>query len=230
MTDSIQIKMNFDPDVAKTVGTDAAIILSNIEFWQAKNQANDRHCYEGQYWTYNSVKAFSDLFTYLSKDQIQRNLKKLEVAGFIQTGNFNSARYDRTKWYSSIRLNSVTHSAESRNRLSGTAEPIPDNKPDNKPDTFGECSETLEKRFARFYSCYPKKRAKADALKAFKKINPDDQLLTLMIDAVGTAKDSDGWAKDNGKYIPHPASWLRAGCWDDEHGHEPAKDFAAGAI
>ena len=230
MTDSIQIKMNFDPDVAKTVGTDAAIILSNIEFWQAKNQANDRHCYEGQYWTYNSVKAFSDLFTYLSKDQIQRNLKKLEVAGFIQTGNFNSARYDRTKWYSSNRLSRPIEETESSDRKDETVQPIPDNKPDNKPDTFGGCSETLADRFARFYSCYPKKRAKADALKAFKKINPDDQLLTLMIDAVGTAKDSDGWAKDNGKYIPFPASWLRAGCWDDEHGHESAKDFAEGAI
>ena len=99
------ISMSFDPRVARLVGTDAAIILSNIELWQAGNRANGKHCHDGVYWVYSSVSAFAELFPYLSESQIQRNLKKLEDAGFVQAGNFNSSRFNRAKWYSSSRAN-----------------------------------------------------------------------------------------------------------------------------
>ena len=99
------ISMSFDPRVAKKAGTDAAIILSNIELWQAENQVNGEHYHDGVYWVYSSVSAFAELFPYLSESQIQRNLKKLEDAGFVQAGNFNTSRFNRAKWYSSSRAN-----------------------------------------------------------------------------------------------------------------------------
>jgi len=30
------------------------------------------------------------------------------------------------------------------------------------------------------------------------------------------AKKSPEWTKDNGKYIPYPATWLNAKGWEDE--------------
>lgn len=107
-----EIKMQFDPDVAKEVGTDAAIILSNIEFWISKNRDDEErveedkrlHYKNGAYWTYNSVQGWLKYFPYLTHDKIRRALERLESKGYIVSGRFNSKNWDQTKWYTSLRL------------------------------------------------------------------------------------------------------------------------------
>jgi len=37
-----------------------------------------------------------------------------------------------------------------------------------------------------------------------------------MIATIERAKTSEDWIKDQGRYIPHPATWLRAKGWLDE--------------
>lgn len=71
-------------------------------------------------------------------------------------------------------------------------------------------------KFERFYEAYPKKRAKGDAEKAFKSIGVTDELLQTMLDAIAVQKNSEQWSKNNGQYIPYPATWLRAKRWLDE--------------
>ena len=90
---------HFDIEDAKKYGIVEAVILHNIRFWIMKNKANNTHFHNGEYWTYNSVSAFTELFPYLTKDQIRRALESLENAGAIKTGNYNQSPYDRTKWY-----------------------------------------------------------------------------------------------------------------------------------
>ena len=90
---------SFDVNVAKEFGILEAILLNNLEFWIAKNEANGTNYYDGTYWTYNSTKAFNELFPYVSQRQIQNALKKLKEKGIIQTGNYNKSSYDRTLWY-----------------------------------------------------------------------------------------------------------------------------------
>lgn len=70
--------------------------------------------------------------------------------------------------------------------------------------------------FNTFWSEYPKKKAKGDAEKAFKKLNPDEVLMKTIMSAIEKAKKSDDWLKDGGKFIPHPATWLRGQRWEDE--------------
>jgi hypothetical protein len=126
----------FDDDVAKDVGTDAAIILHNIEFWQVKNKANKRNFYDGKYWTYNSLEAWGKLFPYLTTSKIRTCLSKLKGAGYVVTGNYNKSNYDRTTWYSSTRSiskNAQSHLLDLTNQSDNNDLPIPDNKPDNKP-------------------------------------------------------------------------------------------------
>jgi DNA-binding PadR family transcriptional regulator len=89
---------SFNTYIAKNYGIECAIILENIYFWCKKNEANG-HLTNGEPWTYNSVKAFNELFDYLSASAITRALKKLEENGLIKTGCFNTNSYDRTKWY-----------------------------------------------------------------------------------------------------------------------------------
>lgn len=124
---------SFDPEIAKIVGINAAVIYQNLVWWTQKNAANERHYYDGRYWTYNSVKAFDDLFPYLTRAQIRSALIKLEEAGLIVTGNFNQSAYDRTKWYSP---NDKLHLSNLANGFAQDDKPIPDSNPDIKPDTF----------------------------------------------------------------------------------------------
>lgn len=71
-------------------------------------------------------------------------------------------------------------------------------------------------RFLIFYSAYPKKKDKQTALKIWKKLNPNDELLGLMLKSISAQKKSDDWLKDNGSYIPYPATWLNGHRWEDE--------------
>ena len=84
---------------AKRYGITEAILLYNLKFWIAKNKASGKHLFNRRTWTYNSCKAFSDLFPYLSESQIKRALASLVKQGAIVKDNFNKIRYDRTNWY-----------------------------------------------------------------------------------------------------------------------------------
>ena len=77
-------------------------------------------------------------------------------------------------------------------------------------------SKSLISTFEQFWKIYPKRKSKGQAEKAFFKINPDEQLLTKILESVERAKKSDDWIKEKGKYIPHPATWLNAKGWEDE--------------
>lgn len=123
---------SFDIEDAKKYGVNAAILLQNIEFWVAKNQVNNKHCYDGHHWTYNSVSAFEELFPYLGAKQIRYALEILEKAGVIKIGNYNNSPYDRTKWYTSTRIEKDSPFAKTQNGNSNFGEPIPDIKPDRK--------------------------------------------------------------------------------------------------
>jgi hypothetical protein len=131
---------SFDPEVAKCVGVNAAVIYQNILFWTRKNAANGKHVHEGYVWTYNSVKALNELFGYLTPDQIRRAIAKLLEAGLIAEGNYNVSAYDRTKWYG---VPCQVHLAKTPNGVGETHKPIPDSKPDSKPDGKIDISETV---------------------------------------------------------------------------------------
>jgi len=70
--------------------------------------------------------------------------------------------------------------------------------------------------FDAFWSAYPKKKAKDDALKAFSKRKPDAELLSRMLSAIKAQSASEDWLKDGGKFIPYPATWLNDARWEDE--------------
>jgi len=74
----------------------------------------------------------------------------------------------------------------------------------------------VDERFNRFWAAYPRKQKKLDAEKAFKKINPSDKLLKTILDALDAHKKSAQWINENGKFIPHPTTWLNGKCWNDE--------------
>jgi hypothetical protein len=70
--------------------------------------------------------------------------------------------------------------------------------------------------FVQFYDRYPKKVAKIAAEKAFEKLKVDEALLNKMLLAIEKQKKTLAWTKDNGEFIPHPATWLNSQRWEDE--------------
>lgn len=79
-----------------------------------------------------------------------------------------------------------------------------------------QAKEGLPAAFERFWSAYPKKRNKGDAWKAWKSLKPDGALVCAILAAVERARESVQWRKDEGQFIPYPATWLRARGWEDE--------------
>jgi len=74
----------------------------------------------------------------------------------------------------------------------------------------------LVQDFETFWKAYPKKVGKGAALKVWKRIKPRKELQEKMINAVNAWKTTEQWTKDNGQFIPHPATWLNRHGWDDE--------------
>ena len=75
--------------------------------------------------------------------------------------------------------------------------------------------------FDKFYALYPRKMARKDAEKAWKAMTAAEQ--EKAIEAL--PNHLKYWkVKETAKdYIPYPASWLRAGRYDDELDIEPNK-------
>jgi len=94
---------------------------------------------------------------------------------------------------------------------------------------FGNGHERDEpsKEFETFWSCYPRKIGKRQAWRSWKKLRPSKTKQEVILSAVEAAKQSREWAKDNGRYVPNPATWLNQGRWDDElhYGREPQKEL-----
>ena len=130
---------SFNVGLAVEVGVEKATLLCNLEFWLDRNKANKTNIHDGFVWTFNSSRAFSELFPYWNSKKIQRMLNDLEADGYIMSGRFNKSNYDQTKWYTtpaySIGQNCPMQGKEESNRLPESVQPIPDINTDIKQTT-----------------------------------------------------------------------------------------------
>ena len=151
----------FDTDVAKKYGVNAAIILQNIAYWIMQNEANETNFYDGRYWTFNSKRAYGELFPYMSAKQIRTAIEKLVEDGVLVTGNYNKLAYDRTAWYSltekgkSIcRIGQMEH-PQKANGFPPEGKPIPDINPNVTPVvTSGKKKERKNNSFDSIIAAY----------------------------------------------------------------------------
>ena len=123
---------SFDIEIAEKYGVIEAVLYENFRHWLRQNYANGKNIRDGRPWTYNSVKAYAELFPYLSEKQIRRGIDSLVDQGAIIKGEYNKANYDKTSWYSvpdiavlAIRPKGQMDSPEKANRSAQKGEPIP---------------------------------------------------------------------------------------------------------
>lgn len=73
--------------------------------------------------------------------------------------------------------------------------------------------------FELFWKSYPRHEAKSSAMKAFKKVKVD---INILLQAIAQQKNSKQW-KDN--IIPHASTWLNQSRWEDEIITKPTNDI-----
>ena len=71
-------------------------------------------------------------------------------------------------------------------------------------------------QFNIFWQNYPRKVGKGAAEKVWEKMKGDKELFDKIIQAVANQRNSEQWLRNDGVFIPHPATWLNQRRWEDE--------------
>lgn len=202
---------SFNIELAKEYGILEAILIKNIWFWIEKNRANEKNFYDGTYWTYNSTRAFNELFPYASESSIKRALKGLQEKGIIKTGNYNKSAYDRTLWYGftdlgeSIVSNRQMEMNKSSNGNEQNGLTIPDINTDNKTTNI----KTDVEQNAEIIKCYEENIGLITPATAEILFSYNDIDYKMIIEAIKIASINN---KRNCKYIQGILnSWIRKG-------------------
>lgn len=115
--------------------------------------------------------------------------------------------------------------------ITNNQEPINKNNPPLPPTSSagGECARgviaaEMDDRFDRFWKAYPRKVGKDAARRAFAKRKPSEALLAKMLAAIAMQSQTVDWLREGGRFVPHPATWLNQGRWqdgEDDGAHDP---------
>lgn len=84
------------PTLASEIGLNEAIVLQQMHYWLKKSN----HNYDGRRWIYNSFPEWQKHFPFWSVMTIKRAVYSLEKQNLLYVGNYNKAKFDKTKWYS----------------------------------------------------------------------------------------------------------------------------------
>ena len=90
---------HFNIELAKKLGIEKAIFLHNLYYWLQHNAANNKNLFECSYWTYNTKKAYTEIFPYMSYDKVKRIISELREDNIIKTGNYATDKMNHTLWY-----------------------------------------------------------------------------------------------------------------------------------
>ena len=111
----------------------------------------------------------------------------------------SASKSAKSRWSQANALQ--THSERNANH-----KPITINhKPLTNINTIGD--------FDRFWNEYPKKTGKGAALKSWTKMQPN---IDDCLKALSWQKKTSQWFKNNGQFIPNPATWINQERWKDE--------------
>lgn len=130
-----------------------------------------------------------------------------EKNGLITKEKRKSSNAERQRRY---RQNHSQNSNANSNAVTNSNVTRPDQDQDQDITTF-----------VTFWSAYPKKIAKQDAMKAFKKLRLVNGDFKKVLSSLEIAKKSEQWQREEGKFIPHAATWLNGRRFEDEQNDQP---------
>lgn len=118
------------------------------------------------------------------------------------------------RWSNAKAMRTHTDSNASDTKSDANQEPITKNQ---EPEGF-----------TQFWSVYPKKVAKPAALKAFRSAKINGHLPEVLAD-IESKNHSPDWQKNDGQFVPNPATYLNQRRWEDGKSEQPS-GILAGAI
>lgn len=109
----------FDVEVARRCGVNAAILLSDIQYWCERSKGDPAHLREGRVWMWSSVRDFRERHPYLTARQIRYALEQLTAAEVVITAQYSDRALDRTIWYSPVDLTPVANAFDNSGKCIG---------------------------------------------------------------------------------------------------------------
>lgn len=99
-----------------------------------------------------------------------------------------------------------------------------DKEKDMEKEAGTSVNSNFSDAFGLFWNSYPRHIAKPKAESAFRSALKKAPFEKIMA-GLERSKMLDQWNKDEGKFIPHPASWLNGCRWEDEHDASLVKNW-----
>ena len=231
---------SFDIEVAQEYGVHEAIFIKHFQFWISKNKANGTHLHDCRTWTYNSNKAFTELFPYMSQKTIRTTLDHLKDKGILITGNYNDNPHNRTLWYAfaneekwicrfqQFDLPKSANASADNGKCINTDINYTDNKPINKPINTtpltpqGEVSEwsAEEETFELFRRAYKgSKRGHDVEFKDFTKHKDWKEVVSFLLPAYARQESIREQQLKETRWRPQQKNlktYLNQRCWEEE--------------
>lgn len=152
------------------------------------------------------------------RDVIRRKRKK---AGKLGGEASQAKKRESAKTPASLGDNTQANARKVLKQNSTIAQPIQDLEQDHIPPLAPQgagpasSSSSYSPDFEIFWTAYPRKEAKGAAWKAWKQLRPDRTLQGQILEAVARFRTSEKWAEENGRFIPHPSTWINKRRWED---------------
>lgn len=161
----------------------------------------------------------------LTEQQIRRALKNLQNTGEITIKTTSRHSLIQLKNYNLYQQNNQQRTSNSTNK-----EPHRKKKEEIITPIVPFCQSPEDDTFLSFWQMYPNKKNKQSSIKAWAKLTEEEKQLALS--ALPQHLKQDQWIRDDGKYIPHPATWINQKRFQDEltpavdrksHGKSPSE-------
>lgn len=163
-----------------------------------------------------SIQAIADA-THCGRSTVAEAITELEVAGLVTRAS--TSTYDGDKGPNVYTLFNPDGGVRPQDYLVRQAD---GGSPagNHEEDLLKKTTTPLipQDSFEIFWTAYPKKKAKQDALRAWSKMVKAGKMpdLDVLLRALEAQKQSLAWLKDAGEFVPHAATWLNGARWSDD--------------
>lgn len=150
----------------------------------------------------------------IAESKVQRIINSLKSEQQIEQQTSNHNRLITIVNWSEYQRGEQQNEQPVNNQRTTSEQPVNTNNKEKKDKK--ENKEIYTSEFLQFYSAYPKHIGKEPAWKAWQKRNGDLPDIKTLLQKIENQKNTENWKKENGAFIPHPATWLNNARWEDE--------------
>ena len=167
-----------------------------------------------------SAKALVTLWLLASEDETKQGVlppfKKIAFRLRMSEKSLQSIVSDLSHWLIQDDINLISDC----HQLGPSETELETRERDPKKDLETETQLCVLDEFEVFWNRYPKQIGKKAARKAWEQ-SKDRPVLVTILESVDRAARSAQWMKENGQFIPHPATWINQGRWEDRQQAKP---------